>query len=376
MITVHIAGTNGKGSVAEYISSILMADGKRCGVFTSPHLISPTERMRINGRCIGEPELNALMAEVRHNNRAKNDSLFAAYTAAASLWFKRENVDAIVWETGLGGRLDPTNEVSPDVVVLTSIDIDHTNVLGADIESIAAEKCGIIKTGMPVVSARQHPAVASIIKTHSRRKRAPLTFAIVTHIVSSSINGQVFAYKGNTYTIRAIGSVQPSNAAVAVACAQKLDVCEHAIQKGLARTQLISRMQYIPGNPPMLVDGAHNAASAKALAQTLSQHFAHKPKVLLFACMKDKQVGAMAQALSGHFDYAVLTQADEDRGADIVMLQARFNSINHCITEQDTDVAYKSATALAKSMDALLVICGSFYLTGRILGVISSKPSN
>mgnify|MGYP000853421061 FL=1 len=151
---VHIAGTNGKGSAAEYIYQIISAAGETCGLFTSPHLVSPTERFRANGRQISAAELDALLREVEQKKLAVNDSLFAAYTAAALLCFERLGLSYAVLETGLGGRLDPTNVVTPEISVLTAIGCDHVGLLGDTIEKIASEKAGIIKPGVPVVSAR------------------------------------------------------------------------------------------------------------------------------------------------------------------------------------------------------------------------------
>lgn len=363
---VHIAGTNGKGSVAEYISHILTAAGERCGCFTSPHLVSPTERMRIDGRDIGQDPLDALMAEVRQKRLAVNDSLFAAYTAAALLWFERQHVAWAVMETGLGGRLDPTNVISPAVTVLTSVDVDHTDVLGKRIEDIAAEKAGIIKPGVPVVSAPQHPQVRDFFSVHCQKVGAPLQFADGVDVINASFEGQTFLFHSVKYTIRAIGKAQPYNAALAVLACRTLGISETAIAAGLSEAILPARIQYVKGEPDMIIDGAHNPAAAAVLADALSQVFPHRKKVFLLACMNNKDWHGIIDALQNHMDQVVITQADAFRGADPSGLCAYMTPHILCETQKEPVLAFRNANAAAKENGALLVITGSLYLAGII----------
>jgi dihydrofolate synthase/folylpolyglutamate synthase len=363
---VHIAGTNGKGSVAEYISHILTAAGKRCGCFTSPHLVSPTERLRIDGQEIDQDALDVLMAEVSRKGLAVNSTLFAAYTAAALLWFKRENAAWAVMETGLGGRLDPTNVISPAVTVLTSVDVDHTDVLGQRIEDIAFEKAGIIKPGVPVVSALQRPEVHDIFEARCHDVGATLQYADDADVLSASLGGQTFSFQGGRYTIRAIGKAQPGNAALAVLACRTLGISEKAIADGLMHTTLPARIQYIKGEPHMIIDGAHNPAAAVLLAETLSQYFSNTKKVFLLACMSNKDWRGVLDALQSHMDYAIITQADAVRGADPKELCAYLSAQTACQTQYDPALAFKNAKAAAKDSGALLVVTGSLYLAGIV----------
>ncbi len=369
---VHIAGTNGKGSVAEYISSIFTAAGVRCGCYTSPHLVSHTERMRIGSEHIGDEELCSLLDEVKEKRLAVNETLFAAYTAAALLWFERRDADIAVIETGLGGRLDPTNIIQPSVVVLTSIDYDHMELLGDTIEKIAEEKCGIIKPGVPVVSAAQCEDAVNVISSHCKRKNAPLRFARPAEILSSGHVGQTFSFEGDEYFISAIGSGQPDNAALATLAAKQMGIGSESIKSGLAAAKLKCRAQYITGSPDILLDGAHNEAAITSLLKTLELHFGGRKKVLLFACMKDKDYAAIIKSLKGVFESVVVTLADEARGADPHTLCRVFSDFVMCTAERDIRAAFETARKEAAEQDAMLVVCGSFYLAGKILEIFQA----
>lgn len=368
---VHIAGTNGKGSVSEYISNILAAAGYRCGCYTSPHLVSPTERMKINGEYIGETELDSLLEEVNEKHLAVNDSQFAAYTAAAILWFERRNADFAVMETGLGGRLDPTNCIQPSVVVLTTVDYDHMDLLGDTLEKIAEEKCGIIKPGVPVVSAMQHEEAVSVIFSHCRRKGSPLRFVKPVELISSTVDGQSFEYCGDDYYISAIGQAQPQNAALALLAAKELGISNDAIKAGLSLTKLKCRIQYIKGSPDIILDGGHNAGAINELLSTLDTHFSGKSKVLLFACMKDKDYVTIINSLKGVFSDVVATQVEQARGASPELLCDLYSEFAESIAEEDPEYAFNRAKHIAITRNALLVICGSFYLAGFVSNQIN-----
>lgn len=368
---VHIAGTNGKGSAAEYIYQIIMAAGEKCGCFTSPHLISPTERFRANGQNIAAATLDELLREVEQKKLAVNGLLFAAYTAAVILWFERMGLSYAVLETGLGGRLDPTNAVTPEVSVLTPIGYDHMDLLGDTIGKIAAEKAGIIKPGMPVVSARQLPEAEAVIRAEAERKHAPVDFVSEIKVLSASLEGQTFEADGRQYHIRGIGEMQPEIAALAVLAARVMGFGEDAIREGLSRTVIPCRTQYIPGTPDMLLDGAHNGPAAKSLCRTLERYFPDRKKVLLFACMKDKDYADMAAQLAPRFRQIVLTSVDASRGADTRTLKELFDAHTSCDIVDDAREACEKAYDIAKASDSLLVVCGSFYLAGTVLNFIN-----
>lgn len=370
---VHIAGTNGKGSVAEYISSIITASGKKCGCFTSPHIVSPAERLRIDGRCIEESVFDELIREATDKGLPVNDTLFAAQTAAALLWFETSGAEYAVLETGLGGRLDPTNFVTPCVSVLTPIDYDHMNVLGKTLQEIAYEKSGIIKPKVPVICAMQHPDVMQIIKQHCKNAGAQLITAPPVNILSHSLFGQTFKSGLNTYKINAPGEHQALNAVLAVCAAQCLEINGDAIIIGLEKAQLKCRTQYIRGVPDILIDGAHNAAAVEALIKVLDAYFEGRDKVLLFACMADKDYTTMTDKLARLFSRVFVTQVDAKRGADAKVLQELFAKHTACEAIGSPDNAFCAAKEAAVSSGALLVAAGSFYLAGKLLPLVSKS---
>lgn len=363
---VHIAGTNGKGSVTEYIYRILMAAGTCTGCFTSPHLVSPTERMRIDERMVGEEELDALLKEVASKKLAVNHTLFAAYTAAALLWFERKGAEYAVIETGIGGRHDSTNVITPCVSVLTPISYDHMAILGDTLTQIAYDKSGIIKPGVPIISAAQPDEAMTVILVESLKMNAPQIVAPRVDIVSATVNGQTFVVEGKEYAIRAIGHHQPDNAALAVKTAQALGIGDDAIRKGLKNAVLRCRTQYVPGEPDILLDGAHNADAAKALCASLDDHFADREKVLLFACMKDKDYTLMIRALAPYFSQVIVTGVGMERETDPDVLCEQFCVYTKCSAQPDTLAAFEQAKAAARDAGAMLVVCGSFYLAGLI----------
>ncbi len=362
---IHIAGTNGKGSVAEYLSRIITAAGEKCGCFTSPHLISPTERFRIDDDYIQEDLLNSLLREVNKEELAVNDTLFAAYTAAALIWFERNGVETAVMETGLGGRLDPTNKIDPALTVLTPIDYDHMSLLGSSLEQIAYEKCGIIKPGVPVVSTRQKKEIEKIIISRCKELNAPLYFAEQVKSISSTLNGQIFSFEKEEYSINAIGTDQPDNAALATLAAKKIGVSHEHIKTGLINTKLRCRAQYINGIPDMLLDGAHNAGAIESLILTLKKHFNDRDKVLLFACMKDKDYKTMIKILDPYFSSVILTRVDETRGVQAEKLASLFS--HNCYIKEEPEQAFLLSSEKAREENALLTVTGSFYLCGDVL---------
>ena len=365
---IHIAGTNGKGSVSEYIYRISMAAGKSTGCFTSPHLVSPTERIRLNGRDIPMAEYDAAITEVAQMHLAVNDSLFAQQTAAALVWFEQNGGEFAVIETGIGGRFDATNVLIPEVSVLTSVGIDHTDILGGTLAQIAYDKCGIIKPGVPVISAPQHKIVADMISETCARLGCKLQFAEGVQVTGASLQGQMFASQGESYAISMIGAVQPVNAAVAVLAAQTLGLPQSAIRQGLKDAMVPCRTQYIPGTPDMLLDGAHNAPAIDMLLQTLDQYFAGREVTLLFACMRNKDYSGMAQRLGPRCGKAFVTNVDAVRGMDTATLQKLFGDHTDCIAEDDAERAYALAREYAQEHGALLLVCGSLYLAGRVWG--------
>ncbi len=367
---VHIAGTNGKGSVSEYVYRMLRAAGKSVGCFTSPHLVSVTERIRMNGREIPQAEYDTAMAEAAQKHLAVNSTLFAQQTAAALLWFEKSGVEWAVMETGLGGRLDPTNTLRPEVTILTSIGIDHTDILGATLEQIAAEKCGVIKPGVPVISAPQHKAATEMINDTCARLGCRLHVVGNLQTKRASLEGQTLEFDGSEYDIRMIGAMQPVNAAAAVLAAREIGLPQAAIKAGLKEAVIPCRTQYIPGEPEMLLDGAHNVSAVDALLITLDRYFAGREITLLFACMRNKDYAGMADRLGPRCMKAFVTNVDLERGMGAAALQGLFAEYTECSAEDGAEQAFELARDYARENGSLLLVCGSLYLAGYVWGKV------
>lgn len=282
---IHVAGTNGKGSVSAYLSSILQASGYKVGLFTSPYIERFEERIQIDSHDIEYADLFESTLDVKHAadmvevECGEHPTEFELMFAVAMLYFARSNIDIAVVEVGLGGRLDATNVVSPELCVITSISYDHTSILGDTLGLIAAEKAGIIKRGCVVVSYPQAPGAMGEIERKCVQSDASLFVLSGGDIGSGSIDiergVQSFNYRSEPFETRLLGSYQPSNAALAILCAevlrgqQKADISDAAIHEGIRKAKWPGRFEVISKRPLVIVDGAHNPQGACALSKTL-----------------------------------------------------------------------------------------------------------
>ena len=281
---IHVAGTNGKGSVCAMLDSICRAAGLKTGLFTSPHLITFRERIRVDGEMIGEDEVAARLTAIRHLSKSWNPAptFFEITTALALAHFQSARVDIVVLETGMGGRLDSTNIVTPLVSVLTPIDLDHERWLGATLAEIAGEKAGIVKPGVPVVSARQPDAAAAVIRHIAFEQRAPL------HEVGAPVEN---------IAIGLAGSYQLWNAALAIHALERagLMIPPDAIQRGLASVSWPGRFQRI--GERIVLDGAHNPAAARCLVETWREVFGEAKATLVLSVLRDKNLRGICEVL-------------------------------------------------------------------------------
>lgn len=300
---VHVAGTNGKGSTCAMIESGLRTAGFRTGLYTSPHLSSPRERIRIAGEMIAEEQWVAAFETVRRASEQllarggidAHPSFFETVTAMAFLAFRDAAVEFVVLETGLGGRLDATNVVEPDLSVITPIDFDHEAFLGSSIESIAAEKAGILKRRRPAVFAAQRPDALAILE-----KRALEIDVPVRHSSSLRIEELKMARTGSTFTLvddAAIaihcplaGEHQVENARTAAAALRELGLSGSAIAEAIPRARWPGRLEFVATGPDLILDGAHNPAGARALASYIRACYAGEPIRIVYGAMRDKAV--------------------------------------------------------------------------------------
>ncbi|MGH7792348.1 MAG: bifunctional folylpolyglutamate synthase/dihydrofolate synthase, partial [Thermodesulfobacteriota bacterium] len=297
--SVIIAGTNGKGSVASTVASVLKAHGYKTGLYTSPHLTSISERITINGEEISIDELYRLILEIKKTSTylSEEPSYFEVLTAAAFLYFSERKVDFSVLEVGMGGRWDATNVVLPIVSVITNISKDHVEFLGDNIVHIALEKAGVVKRGVPVVTAAKEEALEEIVNI-ALQKRAPISIMGKDFIVKGQ-NTEDFSYSGTIWNLYHLnfslsGLYQLENVSLAIAALESISqfhgikIDEKHLRKGLSSTKWEGRLEIIRKNPPLILDGAHNPAAAGALRKSLEAMFPEMQFVFLVGMLSDK----------------------------------------------------------------------------------------
>ena len=337
--TVHIAGTKGKGSTSAMCASILARSGYRVGLFTSPHMHSFRERIQVGGEIVSEDEFAGLVdaiwpavEKVGSQDPNGGVTMFEALTAMAFMEF-RANANFQVLEVGLGGRLDTTNLASPDVCAITSLSLDHTSVLGDSIEAIAGEKAGIIKRGIPVVSAPQPAGAAEVIRAKCAEMGSPLTEVgnhITCQVLSRSVQGQRFEVQtgANRYSLDMpmLGDYQVENAAIAVGIVESLrdsgfSVPDRALQDGLASVSWPCRMEVLSRDPIVVCDGAHNPYSVAQLMQTLPDCFDYDRLVLVVGMSEDKNLSGMVEELARGIQPE--ESSHQPRVTDVVVARSR-----------------------------------------------------
>jgi dihydrofolate synthase/folylpolyglutamate synthase len=345
---IHVAGTNGKGSVCAMIESICRAGGLRTGLFSSPHLVRYNERIQVNREPIPNEELERELGQIRTAISAHdlNPSFFEITTALAFQYFYKSQVEIVVLETGLGGRLDATNVVTPIVSVLTSIDLDHQKILGNSRVEIAREKAGIIKPGVPVVSAPQPDEVRQVFDSIARERNTRVGYIEFP---------TALPYVGLA------GVHQKVNASVAIeAIAQsKLAVPADAIATGLANVFWPGRFHHVESN--LILDGAHNPAASWHLVQTWKEYHRGRTPTVIFGGLKDKSLSEMLEALSQIAARFFLVPVQNDRGANPRHLQTP----GHLPREVFSDV--RTAITMARQLDDPILVTGSLYLVGEVL---------
>jgi len=345
---VHIAGTNGKGSVAAMCASIAAAAGLKTGLYTSPHLLSYRERFQINGALILEDRLNQYLA--LFEAQGWPGTFFEISTALALLYFRDEKADLVVWETGLGGRLDATNIVMPKVSVLTGIGLDHTQLLGETLEVIAAEKAGIIKSGVPVIAACCDRGALEVI----RRKAAAMGSKIRV-IVEDDLD---------EFPSPLLGDHQRWNTAVAVASMRSVipGLTDEVIQRGLSAVSWPGRAQWLQTEPQILLDGAHNSEAMRALAKLVPVSFGERKIQLVFGAASDKELGVMSEILRGIpiIESVILVPLPNERGAPVEKLKEFF-------PEAETVGSWAEAWDKIRDTGLPALVTGSLFLVAEVL---------
>jgi dihydrofolate synthase/folylpolyglutamate synthase len=386
--SAHIAGTNGKGSTAAFLESILRHAGFRTGLNTSPHLEKINERTRVNGQEISDEafaetfsRLHERIEELLATGKLRaHPTYFECVTAMAFEYFARERVEFAVFEVGLGGRLDATNILSPAVTIITRIDFDHENFLGHSLQEIASEKAGILKPGVPLVVSEQRPEARDVILARAKTLGCPVIEpAQVFRVDQESMQaGSVRARvtetdSGKTFELAPSlpGHFQLENALNAVAAAQLLQnrgfqIPDDTITQGIANTVWPGRLEKLQSAPDVYLDGAHNPSAASELAHFLEQNFSGRKICLIYAALRDKAVDEVAGLLFPHAADVIFTAPRTSRAVSAAQLAeiaghhaARFSVI------PDAERAFEFALAEAAPEDAIF-ITGSLYLVGQL----------
>ncbi len=374
--TVHIAGTNGKGSTSTMLSNMLIAEGKKTGLFTSPYVIDFCERIQINGKNISKDLLAESVTKVREKIEELNKqdiiiTEFEAITAVAFLCFYEQGCEWAVIEVGLGGRFDATNVLTkPESVVITSISLDHTKILGDTISQIAFEKCGIIKNGTRVVtSLNQTTDAFNVIRKTCEDKGARLIFTNPksAKIIADTIFGTEFDYKNNHYKTRLTGNHQIENTVNAIECAKVLSISENAIVKGIENTRMLARMEIIGEKPLIIRDGGHNEGCANALHDFLIKYNVKNINMLI-GLMADKDAEGYVSKIAPLCKSVVTVTPSNPRalnGEDLKKITEKY--CENCKSIDNSKEGYKYILSNTEK-DETILICGSFYMMSDIFG--------
>ena len=313
---VHVAGTNGKGSTCAMIESGLRAAGRRTGLFTSPHLAEPTERIQIDGRPISAARFAAAFERVHAAVERVLDmhtTYFETVTAMALLVFAEEGVDNVVLEVGLGGRLDATNIVMPELCVITPIDYDHEQYLGRSLEAIAWEKAGILKPGVPAVFAPQRPEAEAVLRARTMELGIHAAHAAPAQDIEIDARSSRFRTCGLHIHCPLAGAHQVQNAATAATALLRVGIASGAIERGIASARWPGRLEHLRANPDVILDGAHNPAGARALAEYIDRFYGSRRVRLIFGAMRDKAIDEISGILFPRARQVIVTAPHQTR---------------------------------------------------------------
>lgn len=376
---IHVAGTNGKGSTCAMLSAALQHAGYRTGLYTSPHLVSPTERIQIDGQPISEDEWTAAFVRVHGAVEGllaegvidAHPSFFETLTAMAFLVFAEAKLDIVVLEVGLGGRLDATNVVTPEIAVITPVDFDHEAFLGSSIALIAAEKAGIMKAGRPAVFSSQRDDALAVLDDRALDLNIPVSYAALRSIAELHIDRYQsrFVLLGEEeipILCPLAGEHQVDNARTAAVALERFGLSAAAISAGIAKARWPGRLQRISESPDIILDGAHNPAGARALARYIERFFAGEPVRIVFGAMRDKAVEEVTNALFSLAAEVVLTMPKQPRA---LHPEAIVETLDHPRVVVCSELS--AAISHTQRFPMTTFITGSLYLVGEALELLA-----
>ncbi len=370
---VHVAGTNGKGSTSTMLASGLAETGYKVGLYTSPYVICFNERIQINGEMISDEDLASLATEIRpiEENSGLEITEFELVTAMAFLYFAAKDVDILVCEVGLGGRFDATNVIKkPFVSVITTVSLDHTDILGDTVEKIAAEKCGIIKENCPVVSSdMQEISVLDVIDEYCTRLHAPLNIpdAHRVNILSESIEGTEFEFFGRRVFCPFTGKHQLSNCLTAMTAAftlrnvHGLSFNNTLFVEGIKKAAMPARQEIISHKPLIILDGSHNPDGLNALKNTVEKYIKRENSTLIIGMLKDKDVEKSVAQIVPLFENIIAVEPSNPR-------KMTAEALRDIIKKYNPSVKVMAAEEAIQNITSTTVIAGSLYLAGDIRG--------
>jgi len=377
---IHVAGTKGKGSVSALCASALQAAGYRTGLYTSPHLLDYCERIQVDGEPISHGQMIELVEEIK-SSVAKIPKLttFEITTGIGFLAFAKQNVQAAVFEVGLGGRLDATNVVTPKVSVITSLSYDHMAVLGDTLAKIAGEKAGIIKEGVPVVSSPQKEEALQVLERVATERSCPFILVgkdIKFERLASSLDGQTVRISDSirhlTLDVRLplLGTHQIENAATAYVALKTggIEISDEAIQKGFAEVKWHARFEVVRREPPVIFDSAHNEDSFVKLRQTLEEHFPGRMVTLIFGASEDKNIPGMFAVMKPKIKRLIVTRADHPRALEpekIVEQAEQAGLESEALSPVES--AFWRALELSEKDGSIVLSAGSMFVTAEVM---------
>jgi len=373
--TIHIAGTNGKGSVAATLYAILMEAGYSVGLYTSPHLVQFNERIAVDGQLATDEEILEAYMSVRSIAPGEREPTFFEYTTAMAFSvFAKRHVDWVVVETGMGGRMDATNVIVPVVSIITNVGLEHQQYLGRTLEEIAWEKGGIIKKGVPVVTGASQPKVLSVLQSIADIRKCGLYRLKKDFNIQKNSDGTI-SYRGMNHTypnleLQLIGDHQLKNAALSIATCELLRdrrvlIDERAIREGLRRTRWPGRLEIVRQSPELILDGAHNLDAARTLAKHLETAYAGRDITLVIGILSDKPYEKILKILVPLCKRVICTKPKIDRALPVETIENISRKIvSDVITVPKVDRAVQTALQKAKPNDVVCV-AGSLYVVGE-----------
>jgi dihydrofolate synthase/folylpolyglutamate synthase len=373
---IHVAGTNGKGSTCAMIAAVCQVAGFRTGLYTSPHLVSPTERIQLDGNAVSETQFGKLFEKVHETaeqmvERGEIDahpSYFETVTAMAFEHF-RGSTDVAVLEVGLGGRLDATNVVEPRLTVITHVDFDHESFLGRTLAAIAGEKAGIIKPDRPVIVGRQHLEAEQIILARAAELHAAAIRAsdYIAEKLQSDPSGSSFQFLGQQFECPLPGVHQVDNAILAILACREFGLNLDTIASGLAQAKWPGRLETVRRHPDFILDGAHNPSGARALASYIHKFYSDRPVWLVYGAMRDKAVEEVSQQLFPLASTLILTAPDFPRA---VRPETILEMTGHPNAKIAPTIREAIALAHKAPVDAVVFFTGSLFVVGEVRSIL------